>query len=67
MVYVIFIIATPNEVGNNRIVGSVCQFICPCVFHFFQGIVRPREHVFGIFAGHMSGGSLSILGSVSPF
>ena len=52
---VVIIIVDPNEVGNYRVLGSVCLSVCMfvCLPHF-SDMVRPRELVFGTIVGYRS-------------
>ena len=54
----IIIIVAPNEVGNYRMIGSVCEWVslCVCVCLSvclpFSGIVWPRGLLFGTIVGY---------------
>ena len=58
----------PNEVGNYRMIGSVCVSVCVCLYGWFcqficlsvcpsptfLGMVRLRWLVYGTIVGHRS-------------
>ena len=51
---ILFIVA-PNEVGNYRMIGSVCLYVCMCVcLHLFSSMVRLRKMVFSTIVGYRS-------------